>query len=106
MTQADHMKPLFIPLKGEYYDLFAAGVKGWEYRAYGARWNERTCTVGRNVVLSRGYGKKHRLNGRVEHTMIMKNPTRDFVKIYGADKQCFAIKIQVSAAPSTATSGE
>lgn len=59
------MKPLFIPLKGKYFDAFADGSKDTEYRVYGKRWNERTCPVGREVVLSRGYGKAHRLNGRV-----------------------------------------
>jgi len=48
------MKPLFIPLKGEYFDQFQAGTKDTEYRVYGPRWNERTCAVGREVVLSRG----------------------------------------------------
>lgn len=61
------MKPLFIPLKAKYFDAFAAGTKDTEYRLYGPRWNERTCPPGRPVVLSRGYGKAHRLNGRIEH---------------------------------------
>lgn len=59
-------KPLFIPLKAEYYEAFEKGEKNTEYRPYGARWNERTCAPGRTVVLSYGYGKKRRLTGRVE----------------------------------------
>lgn len=62
---ADAMKPLFVPLKAEYYDAFADGSKREELRRYGPRWNERTCTVGRAVVLSKGYGKKHRMSGRI-----------------------------------------
>lgn len=59
------MKPLFIPLKAKYYDAFAHGDKHTEYRVYGPRWNERTCIPGREVILSRGYGKKNRLHGKV-----------------------------------------
>jgi hypothetical protein len=58
-------RPLFVPLKGEFYDAFADGTKIVEYRRYGPRWNERTCPVGRRVVLSRGYGRRHRLSGQV-----------------------------------------
>lgn len=58
-------KPLFVPLKSEFFDAFAAGTKTFELRRYGARWNERVCRVGRDVTLSRGYGKRSRLSGRV-----------------------------------------
>ena len=60
------MKPLFIPLKTEFYEAFERGEKHAEYRLYGPRWNENTCTVGRPVVISHGYGKKRRMSGRVE----------------------------------------
>lgn len=59
------MKPLFIPLKGVYFGAFLHGNKDTEYRLYGPRWSELTCPVGRAVVLSRGYGKSHRLSGTV-----------------------------------------
>ncbi|KJS02227.1 MAG: hypothetical protein VR65_06165 [Desulfobulbaceae bacterium BRH_c16a] len=59
------MKPLFIPLIKKYFEDFAAGKKKIELRRYGKRWNEKTCTVGREVVLSCGYGKKNRLRGRI-----------------------------------------
>lgn len=59
------MKPLFIPLKTGYYEAFANGSKREELRRYGPRWNERTCPVGRDVVLSKGYGKQARMTGRV-----------------------------------------
>ncbi len=58
-------RPLFIPLRGVFWDAFADGRKTVEYRLYGKRWNESTCYKGRRVVLSRGYGKRHRLTGRV-----------------------------------------
>lgn len=57
------MKPLFIPLKREYFEMFARGEKTSELRLYGPRWNEKTCALGRAVVLSLGYGKQHRLTG-------------------------------------------
>ena len=59
------MKPIFIPLKTEYFEAFADGNKREELRRYGPRWNERTCAVGRAVVLSKGYGKRHRMVGRI-----------------------------------------
>lgn len=59
------MKPLFIPLKTEYYNAFADGSKRDELRLYGPRWNEKTCQVGREVMLSKGYGKGSRMTGRI-----------------------------------------
>lgn len=56
-------KPLFIPLKREFFEAFKAGEKTQEYRPLGPRWNERTCALGRSVVLSLGYGKAQRLVG-------------------------------------------
>ena len=60
-------KPLFIPLKKEYYQQFLDGTKPFmeEFRKYGPRWNEKTCRVGRAVVLSCGYGKQNRTRGKV-----------------------------------------
>lgn len=93
------MTPLFIPLKGEYYDQFASGQKDTEYRPYGPRWNERTCPVGREVVLSRGYGKQHRLRGTVDHFTVSKVVTQTDVwrRIYGTQYQvaaCIRIRLQ------------
>lgn len=59
-------KPLFIPLKSEYYEAFKDGSKRDELRLYGPRWNEETCAVGRPVVLSKGYGKQNRMSGKVD----------------------------------------
>lgn len=50
------MKPLFIPLCTKWFRLFESGEKTTEYRAYGPRWNEKTCVAGRKVVLAHGYG--------------------------------------------------
>lgn len=59
------MNPLFIPLNTEYYNAFADGTKTDEYRRYGPRWNEKTCFIGRDVILSKGYGKQSRMTGTV-----------------------------------------
>ena len=59
------LKPLFIPLKTEYYEAFERGEKTEELRLYGARWNHKTCVVGREVILSKGYGKSNRMKGRI-----------------------------------------
>lgn len=58
-------RPLFIPLRREWFDAFACGEKAEEFRPYNARWNERSCRIGRPVVLSCGYGSKRRLRGVV-----------------------------------------
>ena len=60
---------LFIPLKREFFEGFAARLKRCEYRKYGPRWNERTCFVGRPVVLSLGYGKQNRIEGVIEEVL-------------------------------------
>lgn len=58
-------KPLFIPLKREFFEAFEAGTKAHEYRRHGTRWNEETCRIGRRVVISLGYGKQRRRTGTV-----------------------------------------
>lgn len=58
-------KPLFIPLRTEWFRKFEDGSKDTEYRAYGPRWNERTCRVGRKAIVSHGYGKRARLEKTV-----------------------------------------
>lgn len=79
------MKSLFIPLKREYYEKFESGEKWVELRPYGKRWNEHTCFEGRPVVLSLGYGKKHRLTGVVVSFFTSAHATfrEDWQKIYG-----------------------
>lgn len=50
------MKDLFIPLKAEWFEKFRSDEKTVEYRAYGPRWNEKTCIIGRKAILAYGYG--------------------------------------------------
>ncbi|MCB1511359.1 MAG: hypothetical protein KDJ36_10680 [Hyphomicrobiaceae bacterium] len=59
------MKPLFIPLNTEYYEAFKYGTKTEELRVYGPRWNHDTCQEGREVIISKGYGKQNRMKGRI-----------------------------------------
>lgn len=98
------MTPLFIPLKGEYYDAFASGIKTEEFRKAGGRWNPRTCPIGRDVILSRGYGKKHRLRGYIvgfsdQPVSMLKQPHKqNFINCYGADAaRAFVIEIELEA---------
>jgi hypothetical protein len=91
--QPEDMKPLFIPLKAIYFDAFASGEKSQEFRKYGARWNERTCPVGRRLVLSRGYGKQSRLYGTVGSAGKC-IAGHVFKEIYGEHAECFAITPQ------------
>lgn len=58
-------KPLFVPLQSRWYFAFEHRIKKFEVRIYGPRWNEKTCRVGRDAVLSRGYGKANRLAAEV-----------------------------------------
>lgn len=58
-------KPLFIPLKTEWFEAFERGEKEHELRRYGPRWSSTACRVGRPVTLSHGYGKQRRLYGRI-----------------------------------------
>lgn len=96
------IKPLFIPLKSIYYERFLDGSKTSELRLYGPRWNEKTCFAGRKVILSKGYGKKHRLEGVI--TEFLKRDARTFgqtyqqsvMNIYGTlDKPIAEIRIKV-----------
>ena len=83
------MKPLFIPLMKEYYQAFERGDKEIEFRLYGKRWNWKTCQVGRDVILSCGYGKRNRLKGRISAfdkillSELNETVINDMIKIYG-----------------------
>lgn len=99
--------PLFIPLKAEFFEAFQAGTKTEELRRYGPRWNERTCRVGRAVVLSRGYGRQARLQGRIwrfkkQHGSIFGSTYRASIeRLYGTlDIDIACISIDFSKEPA------
>ena len=92
-------KPLFIPLKREFFEAFERGEKTVEYRVLGPRWNAQTCRIGRPVVLSLGYGKARRLHGRVSWFGIDYSPQDrpGWVACYGAHTckaACIGVKIE------------
>ncbi len=93
------MKPLFIPLKREWFEKFKDGSKTVEYRPLGPRWNPGTCTKNRPVVLSLGYGKDHRLHGRVEAFWTSEALTPEFKAIYGEDRLMACIRIELLPHP-------
>lgn len=100
------MKPLFIPLKTEFFEAFERGDKTIEFRPYGPRWNERTCHVGREVVLSHGYGTKRRLRGVVAAFERSAEPTNTAAwrKCYG-DRAGDAACIRVDLTPNIEVQG-
>lgn len=95
------MKPLFIPLKREYFEQFRTGEKIYEYRPYGPRWNERTCTPGRTVTLSLGYGKKHRLQGTIVSATLDETIrfSTAWINVYGISHPRIPYKIHIQLDP-------
>jgi hypothetical protein len=101
------MKPLFIPLKTEFFEAFENGTKDTEYRVYGPRWNEKTCALGRDVVLSHGYGTKRRLRGVVVGFDVSITPTWTdaWRKCYGDESKARAACIRILLVPNASNEG-
>jgi hypothetical protein len=94
-------KPIFIPLRAEWYEAFERGEKTEEIRQYGRQWNEKTCRVGRAVTLSYGYGKARRLHGVISGFRKMGADTYPGITgIYPSITDVAAIRIEL--APKTA----
>lgn len=87
-------KPLFIPLKREFYFAFVSGRKDTEYRRYGSRWNERTCRIGRRVILSKGYSGSRR-TGEIMGFERKRMDSADWLACYGKPGDAACIKIRV-----------
>jgi len=77
------VKPLFIPLKTQWFTEFRAGRKKTEFRLYGPRWNETTIIPGRSVTLSHGYSGE-RIAARVAKLRLIKNKTKEGIYPLGA----------------------
>jgi len=90
------MKPLFVPLKAEYFDQFESGNKSWEHRKIGPRWNHSTVFIGREVTLSYGYGKKKRMTGVIVAVRVKFNKSKAFVSCYGKPDHCISFKINLT----------
>lgn len=89
-------KPLFIPLKTEWFRAFEAGEKSVEYRLEGTRWNADTCRIGRAVTLSHGYSGS-RLQGVVAGFEIVGPDAHPAIaQIYPGHERIAAISIRLS----------
>jgi hypothetical protein len=102
LTMGMQVRPLFIPLKTEYFNAFLTGQKNEELRLYGPRWNERTCPPGRRVILSKGYGKQYRIEGTIWEFRVRDANTfgstykASVHKLYGTlDKPIAEIRIRI-----------
>lgn len=86
-------RPLFVPLRKEWFEAFRRGEKTEEWRRYGPQWNERVCWIGRPVLLSLGY-RSLRLLGTI--VSFRTAPARGgAAELYGAGTKCavFGVKI-------------
>lgn len=106
----DDMKPVYIPLKKEYFLAFKDGTKTKERRLRGKRWNFSACPVGRDVVLSNGYGNRDRLRGYIVATLAADSDSPMFTdadrhsieKCYGPGiKHIFEIEIELETTHET-----
>ncbi len=88
-TEGAHQRPLFVPLKRQWFEAYRDGTKTVEYRLYGPRWNERSCTPGRPVILSLGYSGA-RIKARIKRFRVVTNPGID---LYPQDAQIAAIHL-------------
>lgn len=87
-------RPLFIPLKREWFDAFASGSKTEEWRRHGPRWNASSCAIGRPVVLALGYRGTRRLDGVITGFRVA--PASDAaIAIYGDGTICAVIEIKL-----------
>lgn len=96
-------KPLFVPLKTAYFRAFQTGTKDTEFRPYGPRWNERTCRIGRPVILSHGYGRRERLFGTIRGFSVSSEATqteawRDCYGPLVVEAACIGIELDAVAA--------
>ncbi len=101
MKRTPPEKPLFIPLKTQFFEAFKDGSKSTEYRKLGPRWNADTCRIGRAVVLSKGYGKAHRLRGIITDFDCHQQPAKipGWIECYGSGEgEAACITIRLNAA--------
>lgn len=90
-------KPLFVPLKKKYFEMFESGEKTVEWRVQSPRWSWRNCCVGRAVVLSCGYSKKRRLAGVITGTWEISHCVQeDFVEVFGKGKTARAFRVRLT----------
>jgi hypothetical protein len=96
MNASPHDKPLWIPLKTEYFEAFRDGSKTIEYRRYGRRWSELSCYPCRPVTLSLGY------SGPRLYAIVTAFETRIMdSEIYGPQQRLALIHLRVLGAAVT-----
>lgn len=104
------MKPIFIPLKSEYYQAFLDGSKRIEYRRAGVgQFTLAKCTPGRDVTLSKGYGRRDRIRGTVVRSWIEhhEHPAGAIAACYGHQPiDIIAIEITVDRTSSVVRCGD
>lgn len=83
-------KPLWIPLKTEYFVAFERGEKAIEYRLYGGQWTERSVVPGRAAVLGHGYSGR-----RLSATVVKLEKRVMDTQIYGPGRLIACIHLQV-----------
>lgn len=88
-------KPLFVPLKGEWFDQFADGTKTVEYRKYGPGWNERTIYAGRPVILSKGYSGARIDAVVVSFELVKARDVPRATELYPAEATLIAIRLRL-----------
>jgi hypothetical protein len=86
-------RPLFVPLKREWFEAFARGDKTDEWRRHGPRWNQGTCWAGREVILSLGYSTPHRLSARIASVALRYPSDGPGVELFGAGTQCIVLSL-------------
>jgi hypothetical protein len=87
--------PLWVPLKAEYFDAFAAGTKTTEYRRLGGPLGQlKRLPVGRPVTLSRGYSgpRLHMVIKAVSVVSALSVP--GCVQLYGRRAHVVAIELE------------
>jgi hypothetical protein len=104
--EAATLPPLFVPLDRPYFEAFERGDKTEEFRPYGPKWNEKTCPIGRRVVLSMGYGKARRLPGRIVSFRQDRHPflLPGWLECYGDKVGVVAARIGIELEPNTQAS--
>jgi hypothetical protein len=91
ITEKRDERPLFIPLRGIWFDAFDRGQKTEEWRRFGPRWNEDICRVGRPVLLSRGYSGR-RLAARIASVSLRSADEHPgAVELFGAGTLCIVL---------------
>ncbi|MCL2715715.1 MAG: hypothetical protein FWD68_14315 [Alphaproteobacteria bacterium] len=97
----DLKNPVFIVLRTEWFEKFASGAKKTEYRRIGGKFTRERCVVGRSVLLSKGYGKKARLTGRITSyaEIAQSRAPRAAQEYYPDATRLAAIGIRLDASP-------